>query len=185
MKRMLTSKLIAKIKALFTSLWTDDNGNVEIGKNLVVDGIFQQNTYELDKDLGITLTTDGTTAGFSIYYQHARVSNGKLNVVIGIIQAPNAFIGTSSIISSDFTIDSTIGSKLYPALGSDTLALEGKNSVPTNAGGEIVTATLDDQLVIARVVKASDTRLVFAFVANTKSSANYHLWRFEFNFILS
>lgn len=38
MKRLIDSKFIQKIKSLFTSLWTDDKGNVEIGKNLYVDG---------------------------------------------------------------------------------------------------------------------------------------------------
>ena len=40
MRRMIPGKLIDKIKSLFTSLWSDDEGNVEIGKNLEVDGTF-------------------------------------------------------------------------------------------------------------------------------------------------
>ena len=45
MKRMITSKLIDKIKSLFTSVSTDDDGNVEIGRNLEVDGKITTNGY--------------------------------------------------------------------------------------------------------------------------------------------
>jgi hypothetical protein len=45
MKRMITNKLIDKIKSLFTSVSTDDDGNVEIGKNLEVDGEIATNGY--------------------------------------------------------------------------------------------------------------------------------------------
>jgi hypothetical protein len=38
MKRMIIQSLIDKIAKLFTSLWTDNSGNVEIGKDLHVDG---------------------------------------------------------------------------------------------------------------------------------------------------
>ena len=38
MRRMIPGKLIEKIKSLFTSLWSDDEGNVEVGKDLEVDG---------------------------------------------------------------------------------------------------------------------------------------------------
>lgn len=38
MRRMIPGKLIEKIKSLFTSLWSDAYGNVEIGKDLDVDG---------------------------------------------------------------------------------------------------------------------------------------------------
>ena len=38
MRRMIPGKLIEKIKSLFTSLRSDDEGNVEIGKDLEVDG---------------------------------------------------------------------------------------------------------------------------------------------------
>ena len=43
MRRMIPGKLIEKIKSLFTSLWSDDEGNVEIGKNLEVDGSLSVN----------------------------------------------------------------------------------------------------------------------------------------------
>lgn len=43
MRRMISGASIAKIKALFTSLWADADGNVEVGKNLHVDGNGQVN----------------------------------------------------------------------------------------------------------------------------------------------
>lgn len=44
MKRMITNKLVDKIKSLFTVVSTDD-GNVEIDKNLEVDGEITTNGY--------------------------------------------------------------------------------------------------------------------------------------------
>ena len=38
MRRMITDAIFAKIRKLFQSIWTDDSGNVEVGKNLDVNG---------------------------------------------------------------------------------------------------------------------------------------------------
>lgn len=38
MRRMIPGVLIEKIKKLFTNVWTDEQGNVEVGKNLEVSG---------------------------------------------------------------------------------------------------------------------------------------------------
>lgn len=38
MRRMISETLMQKIKRLFKSVWSDDEGNVEVGKNLEVDG---------------------------------------------------------------------------------------------------------------------------------------------------
>ena len=46
MRRMIPGILIEKIKNLFTSVWTDKEGNVEVGKNLEVDGKVQVNGEE-------------------------------------------------------------------------------------------------------------------------------------------
>lgn len=43
MRRMISEALQTKIKALFQSIWADDSGNVEIGKNLTVDGKLRLN----------------------------------------------------------------------------------------------------------------------------------------------
>mgnify|MGYP003611318190 CR=1 FL=1 len=65
---------------------TDGNaifgGNVEVEKDLIVDGVLKQNTYELDNNIDLSITTAGQTAGISIPYSHIRKSNGKLNIVI-------------------------------------------------------------------------------------------------------
>ena len=43
MRRMISEAFLTKIRALFSSIWADDNGNVEIGKNLTVDGKIKLN----------------------------------------------------------------------------------------------------------------------------------------------
>ena len=54
MRRMIPGILIEKIKNLFTSLWSDDEGNVEVGKELKVDG----NASLLDEIISIDFTPD-------------------------------------------------------------------------------------------------------------------------------
>ena len=46
MRRMISDVMQRQIKALFESAWTDESGNVEIGKNLTVDGAIRVNDFE-------------------------------------------------------------------------------------------------------------------------------------------
>lgn len=48
MRRMISDVMQRRIKNLFESAWTDESGNVEIGKRLTVDGDIRV------KDLTIT-----------------------------------------------------------------------------------------------------------------------------------
>lgn len=50
MRRMITETLMQKIKRLFKSVWSDDEGNVEVGKNLEVDGYLVLNSVQDIKD---------------------------------------------------------------------------------------------------------------------------------------
>lgn len=52
MRRMISDVMQRQIKALFESAWTDDKGNVEIGKNLTVDGAIRVNDFDDYKDIG-------------------------------------------------------------------------------------------------------------------------------------
>ena len=180
---MLTSKLIAKIKALFTSLWTDDQGNVEIGKNLVVNGTIEQDTYKLDRNLEAVIESAAQSAGFSIYYQHVRKSNGKLNVVFAVkATKPITFAGT--IANFFVPIDNSIGSKLYPALGM-VLDVSIKNAVPINNDGIIADSSPASQYVACEIIKNNDTTLSIYCHANVAANPSYnYIWRFEFNFTL-
>lgn len=66
MRRMIAGKLIDKIKSLFTSLWSDDEGNVEIGKNLEVDGNSITNGFGQFGDLSIMLDKFDDSSGMDI-----------------------------------------------------------------------------------------------------------------------
>lgn len=50
MRRMISETLMQKIKRLFKSVWSDDEGNVEVGKNLEVDGDLTLNSIQNIKD---------------------------------------------------------------------------------------------------------------------------------------
>ena len=46
MRRMISDAMQRQIKNLFESAWTDESGNVEIGKRLTVDGDIRVNEFE-------------------------------------------------------------------------------------------------------------------------------------------
>ena len=52
MRRMISDVMQRQIKNLFESAWTDASGNVEIGKNLTVDGVIRVNDFEDYKTTG-------------------------------------------------------------------------------------------------------------------------------------
>ena len=52
MRRMISDVLQRKIKSLFESVQTDESGNVEIGKNLTVDGAIRVNDFDDYKTTG-------------------------------------------------------------------------------------------------------------------------------------
>ena len=52
MRRMISAVLQRKIKSLFESAWTDESGNVEIGKNLTVDGAIRVKDFDDYKTTG-------------------------------------------------------------------------------------------------------------------------------------
>ena len=52
MRRMISDVMQRQIKNLFESAWTDANGNVEIGKNLTVDGAIRVQDFDDYKNTG-------------------------------------------------------------------------------------------------------------------------------------
>jgi hypothetical protein len=185
MKRMVAQSLIDKSKKLSNSLSTDDKGNIEVGKNLVVDGTIEQNTYELDKDLEITLNATAISAGFSVYYQHLRVSNGKLNIVVGILQSHPSSDFSGDIFSTNVAVPDSVYSKLYPSLG-NCLSSDSKNVVSLDDSGYAQETIPSSAWVTLGAYKSTTNNISIAAVANTKANATLnYVWRFEFNFILS
>jgi hypothetical protein len=190
MKRMLAQKFIDWIKKAFQSILIQINGddiNVEIPGNLIVDGTITPNQYELDKDLGITLDSVLTADGFSIYYQHARISNGKLNIVVAI-KATNA-TATHQIYSGTdghLTLPSSVLSKLYPvSAGNSVIAAQTQGACVQSADGNV---NLPESSLISPVMMRifkNPSDISFTATFNTTASVNDQLWRFEFNFILS
>ena len=195
MKVMIASKFVKKIKDLFASLWTDNIGNIEVGKNLVVAGTITQNTYELDTDITFD-QWNGTTAGItpSLYYGHARISNGKLNIVIGV-----ALTNTTSAVVTMSNYDNFYGSiylklpqsvlsKLHPATSASP-SIDSRNvtmGLLKPIGGQINPyGTVKSACSITKDVALS--QLIFLIdTANGDIEANGGLIaRFEFNFILS
>lgn len=52
MRRMISDVMQRQIKNLFESAWTDESGNVEIGKNLTVNGAVRVNDFDDYKNTG-------------------------------------------------------------------------------------------------------------------------------------
>ena len=52
MRRMISDVMQRQIKNLFESAWTDENGNVEIGKRLTVDGDIRVKDFDDYKNTG-------------------------------------------------------------------------------------------------------------------------------------
>jgi hypothetical protein len=172
-------RMIANIK--------DSPTGVKVPGDLIVDGTITPNKYELDEDLGITLDSALTADGFSIYYQHARISNGKLNIVVAI-KATNA-TATHQIYTGaagHLSLPSSVLSKLYPvSAGNNVIATQTQGACVQSADGAAgLPQTSLVSPVMMRIFKnPSDISFTAAF--NTTASVNDQLWRFEFNFILS
>lgn len=93
MKRMINSEIIKQIVNLFTSVESDDMGNLTIGKNLEVDGNFTLNSAT---DF---ITKDGSSLGGKLYQHNVYcIDNGsKFNTYLhlSIINSnPNPFTKT-------------------------------------------------------------------------------------------
>lgn len=172
-----------------TAISCDAQGNVEIGKNLHIDkdlnvdgnlqvnGVIEQNSWKFDTPIVIE---SNLPSGVSCYYGHARVSNGKLNIVIALC-ANNTNIASStdtSVVS--LTIPEEIGAKLYAFAGQ---TLDSKvvsfHSIDDND-------FLDYGDAKVKIDKASNTSLnIRIFIKNTTTASYNCNCRAEFNFILS
>lgn len=174
-----------ELKNFSTAISCDAQGNVEIGRNLTVDGYINQNSWEFDTPLGLTLETAAETAGFSIYYQHERVSNGKLNIVVGLACKNPSADWNGTLFYMGIAVPESVGSKIYVSIG-ETVDAKQIESPNLNNDGTFQNANPSQSYCNFQIRKASNTSLIAFSTANVKANAtgNY-LWRFEFNFILS
>lgn len=88
MNKMIDDSLISKIKRLFKSIWSDEKGNVEVGKDLEVDGNAKVNgTLEVDDrgifSNGIIAKEDTTSTTDSTTYNGNHISRVRLSKVGG------------------------------------------------------------------------------------------------------
>jgi hypothetical protein len=185
-RRMVAQSLIDKSKKLSNSLWTDDKGNIEVGKDLIVDGYMQQNSWEFDSDMpDVALSTDMTTAGFSIYYKHSRVSNGKLNIVI-CVKANNVASLTNQYFSlGTLTLPTDVMSKLYPDdVGSQkVITSQTLMASKISADGTLAGAGIESPMNLCIYKLTNSIRFNGNYTTSAYTGIVY--WRFEFNFILS
>ena len=169
------------------------NGDVLVKGNLSVNGYMKQNSWEFDTQngLGITLKTAAETAGFSIYYSHSRVSNEKLNIVIGVQLKHPTGISVTNIgylnDSATIALPAEIYSKLYPAIGNKLGAkCETSAFVFDDSGNPISFATYKMLAIIDKGSSGNyfNIHLAMSDVVPDLATGNI-IWRFEFNFILS
>ena len=132
---MISEALLSKIKALFKSIWSDENGNVEIGKDLVVDGKIRIN--EIDDIVG--------SKGSSIIEKHFHHS---LTITAGTaIYYADVVLPTNSNINSLQDLSTYAGKSKKIGLGTRQLAFDSSAGI-WKAGSEPVTDVKDSVTTI-------------------------------------
>lgn len=152
------------------------NGDVKIGGNLEVDGILKVNEYELDEDI----TLSNLPTNLNCYYAHARISNGKLNIVLafGVASGDNVSALTAETSIGSITLTSEQASKLYPYVSNivDTKVLQ----LAIADSPYLITSKT---LIRLRKVDNNITISLIQEAISTMPSTG--IARFEFNFLLS
>lgn len=154
---------------------TDGNailgGNAEVDGNCSINGILTQGTFELDKEISVSSLPNNLNCN----YAHARISNGKLNVVVALWAESGVTIPANQLYFGAVPLSDSILAKLYPFKGT---ALDRKTIL---GGCTPVVSTNPVQMLIYK--ETSGVRMDIANPAITTTSLTS--WRFEFNFILS
>ena len=87
------------------------SGNLSVTGNTTISGTLTVNTFELDQDI----TISNLPSGLTCYYAHARVSNGKLNIVLAFGNAAgDAVVGGTGVTIGELSLTDAILNKLYP-----------------------------------------------------------------------
>ena len=168
MRKMFSEKQIKELTKEFI-----ESGNLHLQGNLIVDGYIEPKEFELDEDI----TISSLPSGVQCYYAHARISNGKLSIVIalnctGAVNVgalPNTKIG-SLALSDD------ILSKLYPYV----------SSVLANQYGYLTSPSWQST-GMTKINILKDTNAINFYLSQVADSdvGGSGDVRFEFNFLLS
>ena len=153
MRRMISDVMQRQIKNLFESAWTDENGNVEIGKNLTVDGNIKLNSPD-----NLTFKSGGLPKQY--YWHFVRM--------IAYANESNPYTFKFSFLmpaTSNLTVHNI--NELITVFGGDYINCNGKMSYP---GG-------DGQLFGLQVgTTESDTYILFSSgngIDDTFALSNY------------
>lgn len=114
MNKMIDDTLIGKIKKLFKSIWADDKGNVEVGKNLEVDG-----NAKVNGELSVGDNKVEPEKYSKARYQHtitiAFTSHDEIPVTYKVQIL--AFLTTNTPINSETDLQTYLGGALFIASG--------------------------------------------------------------------
>ena len=157
---------------------TAENGtfssDVSVTGNLTATGYIKPGAYELDEDI----TLSNLPTGLLSYYAHARVSNGKLNVVVGFYNLANTAVSAASNQQiGSLSLSADVLSKLYPYV-SDILTIETKYL--TTLSGDLS----DNPIAISITKTATGIKVYLSCSAIAAFSGASRSSRYEFNFIL-
>ena len=158
-----------------TILYTENEkitGDLEITDDLHVGGILKVDDYELDEDITISDLPEGLTC----YYAHARVSNGKLNIVVAFNSTTNISITASSLTKiGTINVSSDVYNKLIPYVST---VLATKYGFITSSNWQA------DGITKLQVKKDNDVLELYLIQSAVLSVPGTGDLRFEFNFIL-
>lgn len=148
-------------------------GDTEIEGDLSVGGVIKVNEYELDEDI----TLSNLPNGLQSYYAHARISNGKLNLVFAFwVETGVNISGQSLTVIGELALPTEVLAKLYPYSSSFLASRIGK--LASAIVGETTAWTgfrIDKEI----------GKITFALSQQAYTGDGYTKdLRFEFNFIL-
>jgi hypothetical protein len=150
---------------------TTFNGDVIVDGHLKVNGTIEQGSFSFDLDFKDDIKAI-LPATLICNFAHARVSNGKLNLVVALYNT--GIVENLTDKETSIAIPEEVGSKLYPAL-LDQLDAKNQNFVTYSGiiGGQIT----------CTIIKNSNTKLILSLSTSGQITQSNCLTRFEFNFI--
>ena len=182
-------RMIANIK--------DSPTGVKVPGDLIVDGTITPNKYGLDEDITMPAfenVTDGVTGNF--YYAHARVSNGKLSIVLALSLIPSD-TSIEHVLSKTYNYASTLPllslpsdilAKLYP-INAATKQIAGQtlycNNIYASSGQNATNSTQAGAIVWKEATSGGIGIAVSVGNGTIPAGALGFNVRFEFNFVLS
>ena len=154
---------------------SDDIGNLELKGNLHVDGILQVDEYELDADIELT----NLPTNLSKYFAHARISNGKLNIVLAFgVGATQSVADTTETWIGAVQVSEEVYDKLIPyvsaVISTEVAPLVSMDTSPFSTGS-----------ICIRVRKGANNKIDFYLaVLGATIVSNTRIARIEMNYLL-